>query len=644
MPKPRILVVDDDPLIVELIQTTLELEGYPVLSAGDGEEGLHTIRNEHPDLVISDVMMPKMDGFELVRRVRSDPLVGSTPLMMLSARGDEEDRIKGLDLGADDYMTKPFAPRELVARVGAMVRRLGMMTQRTAPPALGPFAEEGLERLQNFTFANFIVGRPNRSAQSAAKAVSEAPGGQFNPLVLYGGKGLGKTHLMCALANTVHDEDSGAKVLYVTSEILNQQIADAYRSGQEDNLADRYTQTDMLLVDDIQLLSISQGLQAVAAEVFSVMYGDGKQVVVSSDRSPNELLALSGEISSAFDAGLVAELGWPDAPLRIEILRFKAKEAGWPVETELLDYLARELDADVRTLEGAAKRLVAMKTLAGVRLDTSVVLDLVREIKGPDALLAFARPSARAPVTGSGGRRLTPRRPRVPARSSLLHPARRPMSREMREVKEAVVAPGLDNPLAEEFSRGLPVRRVVGLPDDVAREVPGAGGRAVVALGHSRVFVVDAIQAMVGGGTRQRLRLPRGERWAYMAHIREEPDWIVVGTNAWVEDSEMARALQSRESLVFVVVLDSKSPQIEKARDLVSSVPESQSAVVTVLVGVLIEERETLTEMLRRLFRVPERIPVAVGGTIDTPGSRAWVKLALDRCPGRPFSARDESV
>jgi DNA-binding response OmpR family regulator len=640
--KPRVLVIDDDSLIVELIQTTLELQGYPVMSAKDGEEGLEAIRVEHPDLVITDVMMPKVDGFELVRRLRSDPLVKNTPLMILSARGDEEDRIKGLDLGADDYMTKPFAPRELVARVGAMVRRLGVMTERTAPPPRGPFSAEGCERLAGYTFDTFVVGRANRAAHDAAKAVADEPGGTFNPLVLHGGLGLGKTHLLCALGNGVYARSARSKVLYLTAEVLNQQITDACRNGREDFLTNRYAESDVLLVDDIQFLSISQGLQSVAAGVFSSMYEQGKQVAVSTDRSPDHLLSLSGEISSAFESGFVVEVSRPDADLRARILRQKAQIAAWPVESALLDYLAREFATDVRTLEGVAKRLVAMKTIAGVQLNQGVVRDVIAQAK--DSLDLGAEPAAPGLVEEEGGvveqparRRRTGREVsvRAPARESLLHPARRPIPRAIRQLKDEVVAEGFANPLAEEFSSGVAVTKVIGSPEEVARIVPRSRSNPVVVLGMSGVLVADTVQSLVGD-TERRLRAPKGDRWACMAHVTvDEPRWIVIGTNSWNQEEEIPRSLESNQPPVFVVVLDSKSPQISEARSLVSSIPGDRGTVVAVLVGVIIEEKETLSEMLRRLFRVPEGIPVAVGGMIDTAGSRAWVKLALDRRPAR---------
>ncbi len=153
----------------------------------------------------------------------------------------------------------------------------------------------------------------------------------------------------------------------------------------------------------------------------------------------------------------------------------------------------------------------------------------------------------------------------------------------------------------------------------------------MIVLGSSSVLVTDTIRSLEGL-TERRVRPPRGDRWAYMVHVTDdEPNWILIGTSVWNEQGEIARALESRDPPVFVVVLDSKSPQISEAREVVASVPSDRGTVVAVLVGVLIEEKETLADMLRKLFRVPEGIPVLVGGRIDTPGSRAWVKLALDR-------------
>jgi len=346
----RILVVDDDPLILKLLRTTLETAGYSVYAAQDGEEGLAAVRNEHPDLVITDIMMPKVDGFELVRRLRDDPIVGAIPLVILSAKGEETDLVKGLELGADDYVTKPFRPKELVARINSIFRRQGERIGKVAPPDHGPFAGEGLQQLARCTFETFVVGVGNKSAYEAAVTVADNPGYRFNPLFLYGGPGLGKTHLMSSVANIVYSRDQNMKVRYLTSEVFSQQILEAYRSRNVDQLRKRYTGLDILIIDDIQFLAISPSLQHVAADILSRMYDNNKQIIISSDRRPEELSTLTEDITTSLVIGLVVEVDRPDASLRSRILKSKVDHYGWPLDQSTVEYLARNLDADIRTL------------------------------------------------------------------------------------------------------------------------------------------------------------------------------------------------------------------------------------------------------------------------------------------------------
>jgi DNA-binding response OmpR family regulator len=603
MSAERVLVIDDDPLILELVQESLEQGGYQVLSAGDGLEGFETIRGEHPDLVISDVMMPKVDGFELVRRLRSDPIVGGTLLMILSARSDEEAKLRGLGLGADDYMTKPFGTKELVARVAALIRRRDMIRRMTCAPLRGPFATDGLQHLAAQRFDTFVVGSGNRSAYEATKAAAESPGLRFNPIFLYGGPGLGKTHLMCSLANEVYEKDNRTRALYLTSEVFSGQIMDAYRNHEVEQLRQRYLDADVLIIDDIQFLAMSQSLQMVAAEILSEMYDQGKQIVISSDRRPEHLETLSAEISSGFALGLVVELDQPDATLRTKILRFKAARGNWPLEDELLDHLARQLDSDIRTLEGVAKKLVAMKSLQGIRLDKGVVDDLVATVTGEEPL-----PPAPPP------RRAVP--PAAPA------PVAEPE-------KVEPVPPRFPNPLVVEFSRDPPVKRVLGAPGEITAQLPDRDARLLVILGSSRALVLDTAEAVVGRGDRPEA-LPEGEHWAYLVHLEDEPNWLVLGASNWAPDSLLVQALDGGTPPVFLIVLDSRSPRILEERDLIASVPEGSQMVVVVMVSALSDEAGAFTGMLRRLFRVPEGIEIVASELVSTNESRTWVRLALE--------------
>ncbi len=616
MSEHRILVVDDDPLMVNLLQATLENRGFDVLVATDGQEGLDTIQDEHPDLVVSDIMMPKVDGFELVQRLRADPMVGNTPVVILSAKGEEEDLVKGLELGADDYVTKPFRPNEFVARLQTILRRRGALAQGIRPSAEAPFSEEGLQHLSQYIFENFVTGIGNRSAYEAALACAENPGTRFNPLFLYGGPGLGKTHLMCSLATTAYEKNKSTKVQYLSSETFSQQVLEAYRARSTADLRQRYLSLDILIIDDIQFLAISPSLQHVAADILSDMYDRGKQIVISSDRRPEEITTLSGGIATGLGIGLVVEVDHPDASLRSRILRFKAERNAWPLERDLLDHLASHLESDVRTLEGVAKRLVAMNALSGIPLDTQTVDDLIKEVtlSEEDEIL----PPEQTP---SRFEEFLPGSPGVDTG----------VTEEEKQVDDRL--PEYEDPFAEEFPRSAFMIRTTGLPEDVAFRVPHPGIRSVVIVGNSRALVVDTIEALAAR-TGDGPGIPEGDRWAYMLHVdKKKPKWLLVGLNQWDDTKIFAPAFGNNGTPMILVVLDSKSPKILDARRLISSLPSDWPAVVVVLVSADVETlegtRKTLTESLRRLFRVPTGVPMMVSGTVDTYESRHWLVVAM---------------
>jgi chromosomal replication initiation ATPase DnaA len=610
MPAERILVVDDDPRTVDIVKVALEGKGYSVLVASDGREGLDSIRAERPDLVISDVMMPDVNGFELVEQLRADPLIGDIPLIILSVKGEEEDFVKGLELGADDYVAKPFRVEELMARVRANLRRRDGLRQMRISPSEGPFATEGLRHLADLTLDSFVIGTGNRSGYEAAVAAAENPGLRFNPLLLYGGPGLGKTHLMCALANEAHRRNNAIRVLYRTSEMFSQQILDAYRDGRAQQLREDYLGLDLLLVDDIQFLAISPSLQVVAAEILSELYDQGRQIVISSDRRPEELRSLTREISNAFAIGLVVRVDKPDANLRTRILKFKAKQNSWPIDEALLDYLADVVSSDVRTLEGLAKRLVAMKTLAGASLTKGVVDDLVRRTATVDEETTVARHEAPAAVQ----RLVPPAQPYEPERTVAL--------------SEYV------NPLAEEFRSGIVVTKAFRTPEEAALVIAETGARPVVVLGDSPALVVDTIQGLVG--EQERLPgLPQGEGWVYLAHAdTAAPNWILVGTDRRNGDDDLARAIGDAQTPAFLLILNGKGPNVLKARRLVSSVPEHRKMAVVVVVAVdkptLRKVAGILSKAMRRLFRVPDKTPLRITQAITTMETRSWLRLALE--------------
>ncbi len=600
MDQARILVIDDDPLILKLLKVTIEKGGYSVLTAEDGEQGLEVIRGERPDLVISDIMMPRVDGFELIRRLRADRLIANTPLMMLSAKGEEEDKVKGLELGADDYLTKPFSPRELMARVNALLRRRTEVRIQVQAPAEGPFAVEGLVHLREYRFDNFVVGAGNRSAFEAARGAAESPGQRFNPLFIYGGPGLGKTHLMCAMANEVHVRQPSAVIKYVSSEVFSQQILDAHEQRGVEELRRAYAKLDLLLIDDIQFLAISPSLQMVVADILYDLHERGKQILITSDRRPEALETLTSEITSGFAYGLVVEIDRPDKTLRANILRFKARQKGWDLSEEILDYLAQCLDTDVRSMEGAAQKLAAIKAFGGGRITRETVDQVV---------MAILRSEAAEPL---------------PAR-----PRREPCEALTTALEKQHEAASDD--LGREFSAAASVIRIVGTPEEVALAMPPSS-TPVVILGPSASLVVDAAEALVGRHD-QPPRIPEGQRWAYLLHVEgHASQWVVVGTTTWDATDPLARAIGRAASPTFMLVLDSMSPKIMEARRLVSNLRSGVNAIVVVLVSVSEDElqtaRESLSKSLRRLFRVPDETPLVVCGSVTTAQTRAWLRMA----------------
>ncbi len=214
------------------------------------------------------------------------------------------------------------------------------------------------------TFGNFVVGSSNQLACAASKAVAKRPGKTYNPLFLYGGAGLGKTHLMQAIGREVQ-QNTDAKVLYVTMEkFLNDMIA-AISTNRMSVFKKQYRQIDVLLVDDIQFLAGKEGVQEEFFHTFNALHGDGKQVVISSDRPPKAIPTLEERLRSRFEWGMIADVNSPELETRVAILQTKARERGYEAPQEVVDYIARAIQQNIRELEGALIRVMAHAELTG---------------------------------------------------------------------------------------------------------------------------------------------------------------------------------------------------------------------------------------------------------------------------------------
>jgi len=217
-----------------------------------------------------------------------------------------------------------------------------------------------------YHFSNFIVGSANRLAHAASLSVAERPGHAYNPLFLYGGVGLGKTHLMHAIGNQVIAKFPRKKVVYATSEKFTNEFITSIQQGKIDEFRARYRRIDILLIDDIQFIADKERTQEEFFHTFNAIHDDGKQIVLSSDRPPKAILTLEERLRSRFEWGLIADLTAPDLETRIAILRAKAEEGGVPITPDVIEFIARKVVSNIRELEGALNRIVAYASMGAL--------------------------------------------------------------------------------------------------------------------------------------------------------------------------------------------------------------------------------------------------------------------------------------
>jgi chromosomal replication initiator protein len=222
-----------------------------------------------------------------------------------------------------------------------------------------------------YTFENYVVGSGNRLAHAACLAVAEKPARAYNPLFLYGGVGLGKTHLLHAIGNACHMR--GLRVLYVSSEEFTNDMINAIRTHTTQAFRDKYRSIDVLLVDDIQFIAGKESTQEEFFHTFNTLHGQDKQIIVSSDRPPKSLVTLEERLRSRFEWGLTADIQPPDLETRLAILRHKAECTGRFIPDEILDTIARRVQSNIRELEGALNRILAFADLSGAPLSSNLV-------------------------------------------------------------------------------------------------------------------------------------------------------------------------------------------------------------------------------------------------------------------------------
>lgn len=222
-----------------------------------------------------------------------------------------------------------------------------------------------------YLFETYVVGSGNRLAHAACLAVAEKPARAYNPVFLYGGVGLGKTHLLHAIGNACHQR--GLTVLYVSSEEFTNDMINAIRTHTNQAFREKYRSADVLLVDDIQFIAGKESTQEEFFHTFNTLHGQDKQIIVTSDRPPKSLVTLDERLRSRFEWGLTADIQPPDLETRLAILRSKAERTGRQIPDEILETIARRVQSNIRELEGALNRIIAFADLSGSHLTSNLV-------------------------------------------------------------------------------------------------------------------------------------------------------------------------------------------------------------------------------------------------------------------------------
>src|SRR5216684_9362862 len=246
------------------------------------------------------------------------------------------------------------------------------------PPALPTVGSAGLN--PRYTFDTFIVGSSNQFAHAACRAVAELPSRSYNPLYIYGGVGLGKTHLMHAVGQYVLQHDRNLRLTYISSERFMNEMINAVRYDRVLDFRERYRSVDVLLVDDIQFLAGKEGTQTEFFHTFNALYDSQKQIVLSSDRPPHEIPALEERLRSRFEWGLIADIQAPDLETKVAILKKKAETEAVPLPDNVAMYIAGKIKSNIRELEGSLIRLIAYASLTGQDITLQLTQEVLKNI------------------------------------------------------------------------------------------------------------------------------------------------------------------------------------------------------------------------------------------------------------------------
>lgn len=231
-----------------------------------------------------------------------------------------------------------------------------------------------------YIFEDFVVGSNNRFAHAACVAVAEDPAKSYNPLFIYGGVGLGKTHLMQAVGHYISNQTPSSRILYISSENFTNDFINSIKNSRGESFRERYRNVDVLLIDDIQFLADKEQTQEEFFHTFNELYLNNKQIVISSDRPPSEIKTLEERLRSRFEMGLITDIGAPDYETRVAILRKKAEVDGKIIPEDVFDIIAKNIKSNIRELEGALNKVTAYSSLVGRVIDVELTKEALKDV------------------------------------------------------------------------------------------------------------------------------------------------------------------------------------------------------------------------------------------------------------------------
>ncbi len=244
----------------------------------------------------------------------------------------------------------------------------------------GKLDNDPLPEMAGYTFDRFIVGNSNRFAHAAAVAVADKPGNVYNPLFIYGNSGLGKTHLLLAIGQAIHEKNPAANIVYIKGDEFTNQLLKAIKEGSGEEFRMKYRNADLFLVDDIQFIAGKQSTQEEFFHTFNNIYEANHQIVITSDRPPMEMSLLEDRLRTRFEGGLLVDIQPPDIETRMVITRTKAAQLGLVLDDDAVNYIAETITSNVRQIEGVVKRLTAYKEILDSTIDTAAVKRAIKDV------------------------------------------------------------------------------------------------------------------------------------------------------------------------------------------------------------------------------------------------------------------------